>query len=241
MHRISPSQLRAARGLLNWSRADLSKYSGISAPTIARFESGINEPETKTTRALWDIFDKHRVIFSEHQGVRFKSDEVDVYDGIERFNDFYDFLYDHLNTFGGNVCVYTYNESLFPRFRKDPSLHMRRMKALYAQKKITFRILTTISDFKSRGYGEFRWLPNQPPTPTGFYAFGNCLALISFADMTAPHIVVIQSAPLAEGYRQGFNIAWRLGREPPPADVIHKLKEQALLFEKDAEADPMQP
>jgi transcriptional regulator with XRE-family HTH domain len=232
MTRISPSQLRAARALLNWSRPDLSKLSGISEPTLHRFENGLNEPEVRTANKLLGVFDRHGVEFSEHQGVRFKPNSIEVYEGIDRFNDFYNFLYEHLDQFGGDVCVSVYDETalwhydkiLYERIQLDPYRHMKRMKKLYDQKKLrSFRILTTVSYFKSFGYAVRRWLPNQPESPTGFYAFGDCLALMSFVDINSPHIVVIRSGPLAEGYRQGFDVAWRLGQKPPPADKIAKL------------------
>ncbi|MFA4994944.1 MAG: helix-turn-helix transcriptional regulator [Bdellovibrionales bacterium] len=226
MPKISPSQLRAARALLNWSRAELSKASGISEPTLHRFENGMNEPETRTANKLLEVFNAHGVEFSDHQGVCFKPNDIDVFDGVERFSDFYDFLYEHLNQFGGNVCVSIYDETILYQYRsgKDPYLHMKRMKRLFDQKKLlSFRILTTISHFATYGYAEFRWLPKQPASPTAFYAFGDCLALMSFVDEKSPHIVVIRSSSLAEGYRQGFNVAWQLGQKPPSAAEIAKM------------------
>jgi len=220
---ISPSQLRAARGLLNWSRDELAKLSGISKPTLHRFENGINEPETRTANKLIEVFNQHGVEFSEHQGVRFKPSNIDIYDGAERFSDFYDFLYEHLDQFGGDVCISIYDESWFARFRKNPSLHLRRMQKLFAQGKITFRLLVTKSDFQTFGYAQFRWLPKQLPTPTGFYAFGDCLALISFVGKNPPHVVVLRSSSLADGYRKSFDVAWEQGKPPPPASEIAKM------------------
>jgi transcriptional regulator with XRE-family HTH domain len=224
MPKISPSQIRAARALLNWSRADLAKLSGVSEPTIHRFENGVNEPETRTANKILEAFDKHGVEFSYHQGVRFKPNNIDVYDGIERFNDFYNFFYEHLDQFGGDVCLSIYNEPPLQKFRKDPNIHRRRMKKLHNQKKLrSFRILATISHFNPCGYAAYRWLPKQPPTQTAFYAFGDCLALMSFVNEKSPYIIVIRSGPLAEGYRQNFNIAWQLGEPPPPANAIAKM------------------
>lgn len=36
---ITVQQLRAARGLLNWSQSDLAKRAGLSQPTVKRVES----------------------------------------------------------------------------------------------------------------------------------------------------------------------------------------------------------
>ena len=158
---------------------------------------------------------------------------------MERFYDFYDFLYEHLNKFGGDVCVSIYDETSLYRYRgKDPYLHMRRMKKLLDEKKLrSFRILTAISDFKTYGYATFRWLPKQAPTPVCFYAFGDCLALMSLVNHNSPHIVVMHSGPMAEGYRQGFDVQWQLGRKPPSQAEINKMlskqskdRRESLLF-----------
>jgi len=223
MAKISPAQLRAARALLNWSRRDLAKLSGISEPTLHRYENGTTSPESRMENKLIEAFDARGVEFSERNGVCFKSNEVEVFDGKDRFDDFYDFLYEHLNQFGGDVCVVIYNQMQLMRARHDPALHLKRMKKLYDQKKITFRLLTTISDFKSHGYAQIRWMPKLRPTPTSFYAFGNCLALISLLDEKSPHVVVLRSPPLADGYRKGFEMSWQIGLKPPPPEVIAKI------------------
>jgi transcriptional regulator with XRE-family HTH domain len=45
---ISPEQCRAARGLLDWSREDLAKRSGVSKATLADFETGKRTPYDRT-------------------------------------------------------------------------------------------------------------------------------------------------------------------------------------------------
>lgn len=42
------AQLRAARALLNWSRMDLAKKSGVSVNTIQDFEIGSSDPKQGT-------------------------------------------------------------------------------------------------------------------------------------------------------------------------------------------------
>lgn len=42
---LTPAQLRAARALAGWSRDDLAKKSGVSAPTIRDFE--VNGSDSK--------------------------------------------------------------------------------------------------------------------------------------------------------------------------------------------------
>ena len=75
---ISSAQLRAARGMLNWSRADLAKASSVGKSTLADFECG--RTKSMLSEAMGKIiatFDKKGVIFivqdeTAGAGVRFK-------------------------------------------------------------------------------------------------------------------------------------------------------------------------
>ncbi|MDD3181286.1 MAG: helix-turn-helix domain-containing protein [Alphaproteobacteria bacterium] len=221
MSNLSPSQLRAARALLNWSRADLASKAKVSEQTIHRFENGTHESSPQTRQKLARTFEDAGVDFTENQGVRFKPTGVTVYDGVAAFEDFHEFLYLHLKQNGGEVCLSIYDEPLLAKYRKDPEIHRSRMRELVGSGRVTFKILTTKSSWNTRGYIQFKWMPNQQLLPTGFYAFGDCLALVSFVNPLSPYVVVLQSGPMSEAYRQGFKIAWKHG-EPPPAKRIRK-------------------
>jgi transcriptional regulator with XRE-family HTH domain len=46
---MTPAQLRAARGLLNWSRKELNAASGVSVDTLKNIETGKFTPQKTTT------------------------------------------------------------------------------------------------------------------------------------------------------------------------------------------------
>lgn len=50
----TPRQIRAARGLLGWSQADLSSKSGVSRNALYRLEGGVAEAKASTLRNLRD-------------------------------------------------------------------------------------------------------------------------------------------------------------------------------------------
>jgi len=60
---MTPTQLRAARALLNWSRKDLRQVSGISAETIQNIENGKCNPMPATLDKLMRSFADHGVKF----------------------------------------------------------------------------------------------------------------------------------------------------------------------------------
>ena len=77
-HMISAAQIRAARGLLDWSRKRLSAESGVPHSTIADFETErTSSMLTETAGKLIEAFAAHGVVFIDGDkiggaGVRFK-------------------------------------------------------------------------------------------------------------------------------------------------------------------------
>lgn len=75
---MSPSQCRAARGLLNWSQEDLAKASEVSRKTIAEFEREARTPQPRTLRDLRGALEQGGVEFINPNGggagVRLKRD-----------------------------------------------------------------------------------------------------------------------------------------------------------------------
>jgi len=62
---ITSSQIRAARGLLNWSRKELAEHSGISFASMMRLESfdGVPASNFKTLEAIKNAFENAGVEF----------------------------------------------------------------------------------------------------------------------------------------------------------------------------------
>ena len=75
---ITSDQIRAARGMLNWSRKDLAEQSSLSFASMMRLESfeGVPSSNFKTLEAIKTTFEKAGVEFigtpEEGAGVRWK-------------------------------------------------------------------------------------------------------------------------------------------------------------------------
>src|SRR5277367_1098698 len=100
---INAEQIRAARALLDWSTADLAKQAGLTVNGINKIERGHVQAHRDTLEKLQRIFEAAEIEFLPGSGLRKKSQHVEVYEGTKRFSDFYDFLYEHLKTRGGEV------------------------------------------------------------------------------------------------------------------------------------------
>ena len=75
---ITSAQIRAARGLLDWSRRELAEKSGVGFSSLLRLESfeGIPSSNVKTLEALKNAFEEAGVEFTgtpdSQAGVRWK-------------------------------------------------------------------------------------------------------------------------------------------------------------------------
>ena len=67
-HAIVPAQVRAGRGLLDWSRDQLAAASGVPARTVARFELGDGTPRTATVQAIRIALEAAGVEFVDENG-----------------------------------------------------------------------------------------------------------------------------------------------------------------------------
>ena len=64
---ILPSQLRAARSLLDWSRAECAKQTGLSPETIKNIEHGTYTAHKESCAKIFEAFTKFGVEFICHE------------------------------------------------------------------------------------------------------------------------------------------------------------------------------
>jgi predicted transcriptional regulator len=60
---IDGRQIRAARALLGWNRADLASHAGISVSAVLRLEAGVSDARLSTVQKVRDSLTAHGVQF----------------------------------------------------------------------------------------------------------------------------------------------------------------------------------
>ena len=66
---VTREQIRAARGLLDWSQKDLAEKAGLKGDgTVRHFESGLRQPSEATLNALRKTLEKAGVEFIPENG-----------------------------------------------------------------------------------------------------------------------------------------------------------------------------
>jgi transcriptional regulator with XRE-family HTH domain len=217
---ITAAQLRAARGLLDWSRSDLSKASKVSPETIKNIEHGTFKPQDTTEDAIIHAFAAQGVEFIENEGVILRRDSVSRYQGVDGFKRFLDDVYDAakqpFSAIDGNKPLYatSIGDEDFPRILGDYFLfHVRRMNDI---KNLKMRLLiremptTKLAEEAHSSYREYRLRPKGDSANASFYVYGDKLAILNFELVdNSPQILVISSALAAKAYREQFEVAWK--------------------------------
>lgn len=68
MTKLTPSQCRAARGLINWSQRELSEKASVSKKTVEQFELVNSDPYKGTLEKIRKALEKAGVQFIEENG-----------------------------------------------------------------------------------------------------------------------------------------------------------------------------
>lgn len=178
---ITPSQIRAARALQNWSQADLARRSGLATPSIANIELGKQQPSLKTLELLVHCFEDSGIEFTPHDGVQRKTGSVQVYSGRAGFRQFLtdvDFSAAHHQ--GSTFKVSNVDERQFIQWLEDEDV--TRHTATMREHAIHYRIIIKEGDdyTPASPYATYRWADPAQFYSIPLYIFGSKVAFIGF-------------------------------------------------------------
>ena len=204
---ISTAQMRAARGLLNWSQQDLSSRTDISSTSIGSIENGLSSPRESTLIAIQKAFEDSGIEFLPNDGVRFMRGDVRVIRGKRGFVEFFDDVYENLKDLdSAEIFVSNVEEDKFIKLAGDTAEgHIKRMSAL---KNIRYKVLLKEGDtnFVADSYAEYKWLRSEYFYSVPFYAFGDKLAIFLFD--VEPVIIIHNFPSITEAFKVQFRAMW---------------------------------
>ncbi|MBI1273978.1 MAG: helix-turn-helix domain-containing protein [Alphaproteobacteria bacterium] len=204
----SPAQLRAARGLLDWTRADLAKAASISPETIKNIEHGTFRPQESTAEAIVRAFRARDVEFTENEGVQKHKELVKTYIGHEGYKQVLDDIFDAMKTEGGITRHFNFSDNLMENFTSAYSkAHLDRMGTI---KNLDAKCLIPYGDTNfAAKYGEYRWLRKDHTHALPYYLFGNHVIFYMKASAEDVMIVSIYSEQLIKSLIQQFDAFWQ--------------------------------
>jgi DNA-binding XRE family transcriptional regulator len=203
---ITAAQLRAARGLLDWTRTDLAKAANISPETVKNIEHGTFRPQEQTADAIIKAFGAHDVVFTEDEGVRRKKELVRTFTGKDGFIEKLEHVYQVVKEDPVTMHLAlsdNYAPSVAPEYIKSYAEKMRAVPGLKA------KCLVWEGDYNFPfDYCEYRWLKRSHKWVMPFYIYGG---YASFMVQTTPDFFVtvsIHSEFLVDNLKKQFELLW---------------------------------
>ena len=217
---ITTAQIRGARGILNWSQADLAERTGISATSIGSIENAQSTPRANTLATIQKTFEEAGIEFVGLNGLKLRTGDVRVFTGKTGFLGFYDDVYNTLKSHPGEVLVSNVDERHFVKWLGDfKETHVERMKSI---SNLSFKILVREGDdyLPASGYATYRTMPKELFASVPFYTYGDKLAIMLLD--SEPTIILMNYPAIASAYRIQFADMWERSRDVTPTSAKEK-------------------
>ncbi|MCB9963571.1 MAG: helix-turn-helix domain-containing protein [Rhodospirillales bacterium] len=214
---ISVSQIKAARGLIDWSQTRLAEACHLTQRTLTGIETGKTRPTTETLLKIQMVLEENGVEFIEG-GVRQKKQHLEIIRGEDFALKLMDKLYKILEETGAKeVLLNGINQKHLPD-NVRVKVNEYRQKILRMGVRERFLVPETMSPkYITAKQEDYRRLPDQyflDTTPTFIL---DDYYVIMFFDLH--EIWFIKNKSLALFQRRLFELLWKTGK-PFPSDPL---------------------
>jgi DNA-binding XRE family transcriptional regulator len=216
MSNITPAQLRAARGLIDWTRKDLADAAGISPETIKNIEHGTFHPQESTTTSIIKAFANKDVEFTDNEGVRKKKEIIKIYTGDDGVREIIEHEYNLIKDGGVITRHMALRDNNASFFAADSLGNYEEKRRKIANLDARCLVLEGESTFPFNSYCKYRLLDKKYRGITPFYLYKNYISFIIHSSPSAPIIVSLQSDSLSSELAQQFDVLWEQSIEFKP-------------------------
>lgn len=210
---ITLPQIRAARGLLNWTQRELAHAAGISIRALNMIEQERSVPRQETLRALENALQSAGVAFCEEQGVRLVGERLQILkmEGLDAKELLVRDIIEQLRWRGGAVhYVGPYeddflklNHKVLDTFYRDSWQYKLREQSIVERGFV---------DFVARPQS-YRWLPREQLGELAFCVYHDSVALMTGA--RGNKIVITRNQGIAAHFMKQFKSLWGRAEVPP--------------------------
>jgi transcriptional regulator with XRE-family HTH domain len=207
---ISLEQIKAARGLLDWTQTDLAQKSSLSLTAINNLERKLVLPRMATLEAIRETFEQNGIEFTEGPGVRLRGEPFEYikFEGADAIDRQTEDIAAHIGT-GGYIWNCSSDDANFPHYSpKAVELYLKTMR----EKKVDERNIMPagnknyVSDIST-----YRWLPTDSMGDMHWTVYADRVCWILWDRI--PRVIIIRNATLAEGHRRQFLFLWQHAKE----------------------------
>jgi transcriptional regulator with XRE-family HTH domain len=201
---ITIEQCRGARGLLGWTQQDLADASGLSKTAINNFEKRHSDIKTESLRAIRMAFESADIEFLNMDGIRKKSESIQILKGPTAMSDLMDDIAMTLENIGGEILISHVDSSLLNHISSQKIFdHIELVKRHAIRERV---LCTTGTKNVLSPSDECRWIPaDKTRANVKSFAYGTKVAFILWDHAM---IVVIDSAEAHAAETKRFEYLW---------------------------------
>lgn len=217
MH-ITVEQIKAARGLLEWSQEDLADAAILSRPAINNLERRVTNPHGNTIERIQKALEKAGIEFIDG-GVRYRKHILDV------------------EIFEGDNALYRVNEDVYETLKDLPKEERRLLvsgcdernftsiggdRALAQFDKLreveieTFLLVQDGDTYFIEEPKYYRWVSEEIFSQVPHFVYADKYAIILWGPPVK--IVFIHNSDIAKSYRKQFYAQWDKAKIPELSD-----------------------
>ena len=213
---ISPGQMRAARGLLNWSQSDLGQKCNLSTTSIGAIEKGETRARPNNIAAIQKAFEDGGLEFLPDDGIRKRNAQLTVLTGREGLQEFAQeivntYIEDKREILQAYVDDKQFAQHIDDKIALD---HIIKIGKAFDTKS-RFKILQRQGDnyFPAKTYAEYKWVDVDNFLAVPFYVYGDCMALMMLNP--EPMVIIHRHGAIAAAFRKQFDLIWKSSKNPP--------------------------
>ncbi|MDR3560877.1 MAG: helix-turn-helix transcriptional regulator [Negativicutes bacterium] len=207
MQIATAAQVRAARGLLNWSQTALASAAKVSRATIQNIENEYAVRHGKA-QAVHTTLIENGIEFLEGDGVKRVPDGIKDFMGNGSCDRFFNHVAKILKETGGDlICEIQTQDILTKATCASHRTNLQRMADLRTVHNVKCLMLEENSSLQMPGF-DIRVFPDENPLSTSSFTYGNETAM-AFADNKGNFVyVVFHMAHLVASAKNYFAQRW---------------------------------
>lgn len=205
---ITPTQMRAARAMLDISQGVVAEHLGIAANTLSKIESGQSDVSMSRNADIQKFYERESIAFTENDGVKWQVNQILYYEGQEGIRDFFDDVYKESKK-GSEINLFNGVPHLLTKWLGDDFYQMHAQRMLEIKEKVNAKIIVEdeVENFIASSFAEYRWFPKEMFSDRTIYIYGPKIGFFTFSDDTVS-IRVMNNSELSDSMKVLFNIAW---------------------------------
>ncbi len=202
---IDDKQIRAARGILDWSQDRLAQESGVARATIKNIENKCGIPRSETIQAIRTTLERAGIEFLSASGVRLLDRMIETYEGPDANRILVEDMYETLRSTGGEISIAFLNETRAVQDLGADYLAEQSRKRQEAG--ITTRLLIRSSErLRVTSLENYRVVPDEYFSDHPMFIYGSKVALLCTSPI--PRVVIVKDVRFADTATKLFDFIW---------------------------------